>query len=67
MPTPEGPSLPPLPTPPPLGTLGWRGRFGPTDPPVVRLRAALETEAGLRDELEVRDCYAKLTLSHSPF
>lgn len=32
---------------PPLGTLGWRGRFQATDPSVVRLRATLEAEAGL--------------------
>ncbi len=39
----------------PIGTLGWRGRFQPNDPAVAQLRATLEAEAGLRDELEAVD------------
>ena len=40
---------------PPLGELGWRGRFGRDDPAVARLRDELRAEAGLRDALEPVD------------
>ena len=37
---------------PPLGSLGWAGRFGQHHPEVAALRQTLLAEAGMRESLE---------------
>ena len=50
-----GPGWPMGDDPPPLGSLGWRGKFQHDSPEVVRLRETLEQEGGIRGGLEIVD------------